>query len=401
VAPWHRDIPARFRSLEVEAAGGCVIIFGRTAINAEEPERLIQCLDPDTGDDKWTRLLPVPGGLIRDEIRTVPGIVMHRSARGVVALDAITGRTVWTFDSGGRAIDRDTVHDGGLFLSLDSDTLVTLDVETGAWLSGHTWSDHTLIGVTSAEGRTVAIVVSGDGQDSELLGLDLRRSGGTAPAPPFPSPPVLWRAPAEPDAKYHVVDGVVVGVSVLKLTTFSASEGEVIYDATRRPAREGNAPRDPGMRSFPADHPGLSHLDPVDLAPSRRSLLAGGTVVASRGIYTHQVHEGVMIDVLQIIALRPQDFSPRWTAAWSSTATRVTVRELPSLAAVLIARPGEVSVLDLDTGRHLARATIDPLRAGWTSVATDGRGLYVLYGHDPVPRLEAVPWTMPERDRLP
>ena len=64
-APWHAEISPQFRNIRVAVTPGCVLVFGRTAIDADEPQRLIRCLDPSAGTERWSRVLEVPAGLVR------------------------------------------------------------------------------------------------------------------------------------------------------------------------------------------------------------------------------------------------------------------------------------------------------------------------------------------------
>jgi hypothetical protein len=390
--PWHAEISPRFRNIRVAVSAGCVVIFGRTAIDADEPQRLVRCLDPATGTQRWSRIVDVPRGLVRDKLHATPWAMIYQSGDRALGFDADTGATLWSFDPGGRAIHAAFVLGDRLYMSTDRETLVTLDAREGTWVTGHKSDGHTLLGVTRGPRGPLAIVrVEEPGP--AILALELDSPGTRTPAPPFKAPREAWRLDPDGVRGFRLVGEQLLAVLPDRIWAVNATNGETIHDAERTgvPAPKPVTPSDMGMRSFPSLETGTRNIALRDLSRSGPELPHQGVYFGPRSLVSHTARTGVLLDMVEIDRWDPGTLVRSWRSTRTSTGRVTAIHEVPELDALVVATPKQVALLDMRTGRLLLERRIDPLRSGWTSIATDGRALYVLYGNDPAPRLEALP----------
>lgn len=390
--PWNAEIPDRFRGTRLAFASGCVLVFGRTSIDADEPQRLVRCLEPADGKERWSRLLEVPAGLVQDRLHADDAVIIYQSKSRALGLDPRTGRTLWSFDPGGREIGGAQILGDRFYLSTDRETIVTLDASDGEWLAGHGCPDHTLVGVVAGSRGPVAVVRT-TGDEQALAGLDLNSAGAEEPRPPFPVPRGVWQREVVHGGRHRIVAGAVVTVTPTHLWSLDGATGEVLADIERPP---GPGPKavvsdSLGMRSFPAAEPSLASIRATDLRRAQPELPSAGVRILPSSIVSSVHRTGFVLEMVEINRWDPRTFDRIWRSTRTGGARVARVQEVPGLGALLVASPKQVALLDLKTGREILRRDIDPLRTGWSSIATDGRGLYVLYGNDPVPRLEALP----------
>ena len=389
--PWHAELPDHFRNLTVAVGSGCVLVFGRTPIDAEEPQRLIRCLEPRTGAQRWSRVIDVPRGLIRDKVHATPDAAIYQSGDRAVGLDPSNGAALWTFDPANRKIHAAFALGDRFYLSTDRDTLVTLDPRSGAWIAGHGCDGHVLLGVVRGPLGALAIVRLEDPEPA-VVALDLSSPGAREPAPPFRAPREVWRLDPEDVRGFRLVGDVLLAATPHRVWSVDALTGRTLHDEQRaQVAGVSVRPTGLGMRSFPAPESNTDGIEAALLERPRARLPQTQLHFGPTSLVSHAPRTGVLLDMVEIDRWNLGTLERIWRTTRPSTGRVTHVVEMPALGALVIATPRVVTLLDLTTGRLLLERRIDPLRTGWTGIATDGRGLYVLYGNDPAPRLEALP----------
>lgn len=398
-AGWSLKLPEGYDGWTVKTGQGCVLLFAwSNDIKESVTHRQLRCHDPDDGELRWSREIPIQAGLIYDRVHMAGGRVIYQNNQQLVALDASDGDLVWTFDPGRLLIHEAYVSATHTVVSLDQDLLAVLDTDGGQWLSGFSVPRHRLVAqVDSDQHGPLAVVVRVAGDDpttddggARLLALPLR-GGAPEPTPPFPRPRVAWELPIDV-ATYnvHLIDGVLIGpMSRGQLWGVDPDDGAVLYQvADSTTARSNNLDEDPE----PMGPPELARVSPADLDPAPRmprnhlASLAPGEVLLSQG---HR--DGAVIQMLEVQARDPESFEPLWSLQLSSRSFFRIQQPLRAAHAVLLAGGRFATLVDSRTGRVLWRRTLDKSTHDWTHLATDGRALYLVLGREVEPRLEAIP----------
>jgi hypothetical protein len=108
-------------------------------------------------------------------------------------------------------------------------------------------------------------------------------------------------------------------------------------------------------------------------------------------VFGQRTRQGVVLPLREVAALDPASQEVVWVSALPTDQPLRATVALPSADALLLMTGSHGLVLDRRSGALLAQRWLPAGREGWTDVASQGQGLYVVYGRDPQPRLEAWP----------
>jgi serine/threonine-protein kinase len=160
------------------AVDGMVYIAGYNSVTA---------LNAATGNEKWVRRASDWGFDRKDEWDNTPedwrftpptvadGVVYIGSSKRVYALDAVTGKKRWAFDTGGTVEGTPTVADGVVYIGSFDHNVYALDAVTG----NKKWSYATGGRVRSSPAVVDGVVYVG-GQDHNVYALDVTIEGSSA-----------------------------------------------------------------------------------------------------------------------------------------------------------------------------------------------------------------------------
>lgn len=396
---WSVDLPEGFDGWTVQARGGCVLLFAwSTGMEDTSASRALRCHDPESGELRWERTIPVPSGFVYDKVHMTKTRVIYQNNQQMLGLELDSGDVAWTFDPGGRIIGETHVMADRVVTSLSHKVLVVLDTKRGHWRRGIDAPDHRLVGAmrSRSHGLVAMVVLVNDpsfdegGSKGHLAAVKLDVDGGDEARPPFAGMEKAWELPIETNTyDIHLIGGVLVGhLARGELWGVTPDTGEVLYKApdTGKVARFD----DEEVESDLGDLDELSYVTPADMAAGQRVsphhmvVLAPGSSILSQG---HR--KGIAMQVLEIHAHDPKDFDRRWGLQLPSHEFFRIQHDLDGLGATLIAGARFIYIVDARSGEVLWRRAFNKERRDWTSVATEGRGLYVVYGREVKPRLEA------------
>jgi hypothetical protein len=388
---WKIDLPNHYDGWTVKASPQCVVLFAWSAANDEDnTSRTLRCHDPDSGALRWDRSILVSPGFVYDKVHIVRDQVVYQNNQLLMGIDLDSGDELWSFDPGGRIIGATEVREDLVIASLNHKVLAVLDGRSGKWRRGIDIPDHRFVGLATSSEGPVAIVVrraSGD-EPTRVIAVKLDGEGGTAPSPPFAPLETLWVLEIDtPTFDMHVVANVLVGhLSEGEFWGVSVESGEVLYKLPRRAPSSA----DKNVSSELGDLDEMSHVQRTDLQQGRALPKDQILVMSSRQTLLSQGHrQGLALKLLEIQARAPRDFTRLWTVHLASLEYYRLQRDMPTIEAMFIAGGHFMQIIDTHKGKTLWSRSFTKESATWTSVATEGRGLYLVYGRQSTPRLEA------------
>lgn len=399
--PWKVELDAEHKRWKLAMAPGCVLAWGRRLAQGERAaSRLLQCHDPSSGERLWRRELSTQGGA-SEGVDVVGERIIYHDSDQVVALEADTGRPAWRFDPAGRLITGVQVDQGRLLVSLNHDLLLWLDARDGGWGRGVQLPDHRLLG--SYRGDFVAVQLEAGADGALLVAVPQEGEGGRDPAPPFPFAEPRWGTglPATPARVSALGEHLVVELNQGGWQLLKARSGELVHAQAAEPAAREQAPG--GARGSQTPFPGqddarLAALSWDELRRAEGLPLAMETLLeGAQGpwLLGERARQGAVLPMREVTAVDPARLQEAWTAALPTAAPVQRALPLPQAGALLLMAGGQGVVLDLKSGAWLARPALPEGGAGWTDVASQGQGLYVVYGHEAQPRLEGWPLSQP------
>lgn len=398
---WSASLPEGFDGWVVEAHPQCVTLFAWSS-NADEASssRTLRCHDPDGGALLWEQSIPVPAGFVYDRLHLFDDRIIYQNNHQMIGFDASDGQVVWVFDANDWVIGETVVADGRIVTSLSHEVIAVLNAHNGHWIRGVEAPNHRLINAWRRGGVEHAVVVllqnkrrAGDSSSARLAAVRLDVSGGRQPSKPFAKMALAWELPINTNTyDMQLIGGVLVGhLTAGELWGVGPDDGEVLYQVPDKTRAALGARRDvnKGLVAGPEE---LNLVNSSDLSlrtalnTGQLLVLAPGQIILSQGHRT-----GVAMNMLEIQGLDPTNLKTRWRVQVPSQEFFRQQRALSRHHATLIAGGRFFVIVDTRTGRALWRKSVQQEQSRWTSVASDGRGLYVVYGQTPEPRLEAYP----------
>ncbi|MEO1270807.1 MAG: hypothetical protein AAFX99_22195, partial [Myxococcota bacterium] len=118
-------------------------------------------------------------------------------------------------------------------------------------------------------------------------------------------------------------------------------------------------------------------------------------------LMTQAPRSGITMTLLDMRAYDPTTLTVTWEATlpWQGMCRELS--ELPKLNAMFVANLHQVALLDMDTGRLLWSSDMNAERGPWSSIASNGFAVYVLYIDDTEVNVGALPLSTPPAIGLP
>jgi hypothetical protein len=367
----------------------------RPSQGAAPPAALIQCHDPDNGDRRWRRELEVSPNTSFTELRVVGHRVIYRDSAQIVALDVDDGDVAWRFDPSGRAVTALARDGERLVVSLNRDLLVWLDARDGAWRRGVKVPEHRLLG--SHRGQALVALLRPGTSGALLAAVPLEGPGGREPAPPFPTQEPRWtRALSRvPQGLWPVGGRLVVRLDQSRWMLLDQGHGDQLHQEGPGEPLAAALGTAGSQTPFPDQgHQRLAALTWESLRGQRALPEVMGSLLEDQPgplVFGQRTRQGVVLPLREVAALDPASQEVVWVSALPTDQPLRATVALPSADALLLMTGSHGLVLDRRSGALLAQRWLPAGREGWTDVASQGQGLYVVYGRDPQPRLEAWP----------
>lgn len=399
---WSVSLPEGFDGWVVEAHTRCVMLFAwSSGMDETSASRTLRCHDPDDGSLKWEQSVPVPPGFVYDRLHLSDDRIIYQNNHQMIGFNASDGEVAWIFDANDWVIGETVLTDGRIVTSLSHEVIAILDARDGHWVRGVEAPNHRLVSAWMRDGVQHAVAVllnkdrkrKGDASSGRLAAIRMDVDGGREPSKPFAKLTLAWEQPINTNTyDMQLIGGVLVGhLTAGELWGVEPVGGEVLYRTADRTRAAVGRPRS-AKTKLVAGPEELKRVASTDLNPrlslsaDRLLVLAPGQIVLSQG---HR--RGVVMNMLEVQGLDPASLKTRWRVQVPSQEFFRQQRAMVRHHATLIAGGRFFVIIDTRTGRVLWRKSVQQEQSRWTSVASDGRGLYVVYGQTPEPRLEAYP----------
>ncbi len=402
---WQTTLPEGYDGWTVMTSKRCVLLFAwSTGLEEATATRALRCHDPESGKLRWEQIIPVPAGFVYDRIHLADDRVIYQNNHHMRGLDMDDGQEVWVFQASdpetgsGWVIGEALVAHDRVLISLSHDSIGVLDAQSGRWIRGIEAPSHRLIGAWDHKKHglvALAVMVSNSlGQESQgkLVAIRTDVDGGERPGPPFAAQKRAWERDIETNTyDIHMIGDVLIGhLSRGELWGLRPENGEVLYKV-------------PGT-SNAVDFMDLSEIPDV-IGPNELAMVSSRDFQRGKGpkkdhmvvlgqnqvVLTQGHRKGFAMSLLEVQAHNPRNFKPSWSVQLPSQEFFRFQQPLRDLGATLIAGGRFFVIVDVADGKVLWRRDADPEDQDWTSVSTNGRGLYVVYGRQAQPRLEAYP----------
>lgn len=375
---WTLDLPERGRGWEVFTSGGKVAVLGSFFDRERKHHIKVTFLDADTGEKGQEVSFDIARRALRSRVAQHGDLLVYWNTRQVEVLHPGNAQHLWRFDPNGRLITGLTATQEHIYLSLNNKTLVVLDLHTGDWVRGSLTEPHRYLKTVETDEGPLCIVTfpSKPNTENRIAAFEALGEGGASPQSALPEAKERW------SRVLRTPPHALLGSANLVAGTVNERADRKIFDA-----RTGKTLHS-FVRKSQVHHRDLLAEDLLPPAPLREQMQPL-LPVEGPWLWGFRFRQGFLLQVGELRLYDPADGAVLWTEHLPSLDTPRSVRYLRDMDALLWGAPDAIALFSAGEKKTLWTMRVPGERSSWSSIATDGRALYVVYDNGTRPSLEA------------